>query len=559
MNTKNIENKQETITANIPVIEKGESVLLTNLDGNYVVSEIEKNKSSFENYIDLSNYDARKMEHLYDRLLENETTSYMTTSDELASLAKNTQSNIDKIVKINGIVKYNINKNDIVGRLVEVIENNLNTNYSINFPTIKSAKKKELKMLEEMKDFIKGFNEDINIESLIRDCVISSYVEGNFVFYLKGSSEKGFGYVKYPLKIVEITERNIDGEPIVAFNVRDLKSKLKSSVSKFGKMKAKQKIDIQTVIDEEVKRDYPSEVYDAYLANDQYVYLDPARVGVVRINNLGGKYGLTPIFKCLDSLLTLETIDNADRKTIQSKSKKIIHQKMRSNGLNDKGGFDTNAIGYAQASLIQAMSNDIVVYTSNPLVESLEYIESKAELTDYNTVLYNRNRALDALGISFTTNSSKNGANTVSINYQDLLKTINKIVRELEKVINKLYRTALEEAGFLVEYAPKIKIQSTSLLDLDSCMKLVDLLYSKIGASYETVYNALGMDVESEVERRKRENDMGYDELFKPHGNSYTSNSNDLITNTDVNDNGSKKSNDTDKSLEDKARNKTKV
>lgn len=559
MTTKNIENKQETITANIPIIEKGESVLLTNVDGNYVISEIEKNKSSFENYIDLSNYDARKIEHLYDRLLENETTSYMTTSDELASLAKNTQSNIDKIVKINGIVKYNINKNDIVGRLVEVIENNLNTNYSINFPTIKSAKKKELKMLEEMKDFIKDFNEDINIESLIRDCVISSYVEGNFVFYLKGSSEKGFGYVKYPLKIVEITERNIDGEPIVAFNVRDLKSKLKSSVSKFGKMKAKQKIDIQTVIDEEVKRDYPSEVYDAYLANDQYVYLDPARVGVVRINNLGGKYGLTPIFKCLDSLLTLETIDNADRKTIQSKSKKIIHQKMRSNGLNDKGGFDTNAIGYAQASLIQAMSNDVVVYTSNPLVESLEYIESKAELTDYNTVLYNRNRALDALGISFTTNSSKNGANTVSINYQDLLKTINKIVRELEKVINKLYRTALEEAGFLVEYAPKIKIQSTSLLDLDSCMKLVELLYSKIGASYETVYNALGMDVESEVERRKRENDMGYDELFKPHGNSYTSNSNDLITNTDVNDNGSKKSNDTDKSLEDKARNKTKV
>ena len=555
---KESEIKQETIAANIPVIPRGESVVLTNLDGNYVISEMDSQKSMFENYIDLSSYDVRKLEHLYDKLLENENGSYMTTSEELANLAKNTQSSIDKIVKVNSIIKYNVNKNDIVGRLIEVIENNINTNYRIDFPVSKTGKKKEIKMLDEAKECINRFNESIDIETLIKDCVISTYTEGNFVFYLRGSDDKGYGYVKYPLKIVEVTDRTIDGEPIIVFNVRELKNRLRASINVYGKMKANQKVNIQDIIDKEVQRDYPTEVYEAYAVNDQYVYLDPAKVGTVRINNLGGKYGLSPIFKSLDSLLTLETIDNADRKTIQSKTKKIIHQKMRADGLNEKGGFDTNAIGYAQASLIQAMSNEVVVYTSNPLVESLEYVESKAELTDYNTVLYNRNRALDSLGISFTANSSKNGANTVSINYQDLLKTINKIVKELEKIINKLYKTVLEEAGFLVEYSPKIKIQSTSLLDLDSCCKLVDLLYSKIGASYETVYNTLGMSVDAEVERRRKENEMGYDEIFMPHGNSYTSNSN-LITEALKNDNGSKKSDDVDKSLEDKARNDLKV
>lgn len=555
---KESEIKQETIAANIPVIPRGESVVLTNLDGNYVISEMDSQKSMFENYIDLSSYDVRKLEHLYDKLLENENGSYMTTSEELANLAKNTQSSIDKIVKVNSIIKYNVNKNDIVGRLIEVIENNINTNYRIDFPVSKTGKKKEIKMLDEVKECINRFNESIDIETLIKDCVISTYTEGNFVFYLRGSDDKGYGYVKYPLKIVEVTDRTIDGEPIIVFNVRELKNRLRASINVYGKMKANQKVNIQDIIDKEVQRDYPTEVYEAYAVNDQYVYLDPAKVGTVRINNLGGKYGLSPIFKSLDSLLTLETIDNADRKTIQSKTKKIIHQKMRADGLNEKGGFDTNAIGYAQASLIQAMSNEVVVYTSNPLVESLEYVESKAELTDYNTVLYNRNRALDSLGISFTANSSKNGANTVSINYQDLLKTINKIVKELEKIINKLYKTVLEEAGFLVDYSPKIKIQSTSLLDLDSCCKLVDLLYSKIGASYETVYNTLGMSVDAEVERRRKENEMGYDEIFMPHGNSYTSNSN-LITEDLKNDNGSKKSDDVDKSLEDKARNDLKV
>ena len=51
------------------------------------------------------------------------------------------------------------------------------------------------------------------------------------------------------------------------------------------------------------------------------------------------------------------------------------------------------------------------------------------------------------------------------------------------------------------------------------------------------------------------------EELFIPHGNSYTSNSNQLIDNidTDKNSNGSKKSENQDKALEDKANNDTKV
>lgn len=556
----------KTIEANIPVLESGQKIVISNIDGNYIASEFEVHQGQFDDYLQLAEYDVEKLSHLYDRLLIKDNNEYVTTPEQISSLAKNTQTNLEKIIKINGIIQYYLNKSDLIGKTYEILENNINTNFTINYPLVgginKSAKKKESKMKDEIRSLINKFNSDIDIKKLIVDNVMSVYTEGNFIMYLKGDSDNGYGVVKYPLDIIEITDRTIDGEPLVVFNVNELKSRLQGSINKYGKMKTKQKVDIKTIIQEEVKRDYPEEVYEAYKNNDNYVYLNPERIGVNRINNMGKRYGVTPLFKALTPLLTLETIDNVDRKNLQAKAKKVFYQKMRKECIDDNGQIDINAVGYAQASLLQAMDSDVVIYTSTGLVESLEILEPKADPTDNDIVSSNRNRVLGACGITFSSNESKNGANVVKINYEDLLKTINKINRGLERILNKLYKVILDENGFPAEYAPTINIQNTLLLDLDSCSKLVDLVYSKIGLSYKTAIEALGLDYEEEVSRRKTENDNKFDEeIFIPHGNSYTSNSNQLIDNadSDKNSNGSKKSENQDKSLEDKVNNDVKV
>lgn len=552
--------KSDTIVANIPKLKEGEVAYLSNIGGNYIVSEFSNSKdnSLFKDYLDLSNYDVQKLQHLYDRILSSESSSYSTTQEELSSLAKNTQTNMEKIIKVNGIVKYNINKDDIIGKTIEVIENNINTRFTINYPSINGlnnkSKKKEVKLKEDLQIAIDKFNDQIDINSLIINCVNSTYTEGNYVIYLKGEEKSGYGVIKYPLGYVEITDRVIDGEPIVAFNVQKLKSEIQSSFKKYGKMKSKQTVDIVDVIDKEIQRDYPLEVYNAYKVNDKYTYLNPERVGVVRINNFGQAYGLTPMFKALSPLLTLETIDATDRKNISAKAKKIIFQKMRKECMDDNRNIDLNAVGYAQASLLQAMQNDVVVYTGNPYIENLEILEPKTDPTSNDVVLSNRNRVFSALGISFITNESNQSMNTVKIAYDDLLKTINKITKSLEGVINKFYRQFCTENGFPVEYSPTIQIHDTKLLDIDSLLKLVDLYYSKIGISYKTVFENLGIDYDEEVNRRIQENELDIENIFLPHPSSYTSNSNDLIENTDKNSNNSKKSEDEDKSIKDKAR-----
>ena len=557
---------ERTIEASIPILNSGEKIVISNIDGNYVASEFEIKQGQFDDYLKLAEFDVEKLSHLYDRLLEKDNSEYVTNPEQISNLAKNTQTSLDKVIKINGIVQYYLNKSDLIGKTYEILENNINTNYTINYPLVgginKASKKKESKMKDEIKALINKFNQSIDIKKLIVDSAMTVYTEGNHIMYLKGNAENGYGIVKYPLDIVEITDRTIDGEPLVVFNVNELKSRLQGSVSKYGKMKTKQRVDIKNIILEEIKRDYPEEVYESYKNGDSYVYLDPARIGVNRINNRGKKYGVTPLFKALTPLLTLETIDNVDRKNLQAKAKKVFYQKMRKECIDANGQVDINAVGYAQASLLQAMDSDVVIYTSTGLVEGLEILEPKADPTDNDVVASNRNRVLGACGITFSSNESKNGANVVKINYEDLLKTINKINRGLERILNKLYKVVLEENGFPIEYSPTIKIQNTLLLDLDSCSKLVDLCYSKIGLSYKTAIETLGLDYDEEISRRREENENKFDEeLFIPHGNSYTSNSNQLIDNidTDKNSNGSKKSENQDKALEDKANNDTKV
>lgn len=556
----------KTIEANIPMLDVGQKIVISNIDGNYIASEFEVSQGQFNDYLQLAEYDVEKLSHLYDRLLIKDNNEYITTPEQICNLAKNTQTSLEKVIKINGIIQYYLNKSDLMGKTYEILENNINTNFTINYPLVggvnKSIKKKELKMKEEIESLIDKFNSNVNIKKLIVDNVMSVYTEGNFIMYLKGDKDNGYGIVKYPLDIIEITDRVIDGEPLVVFNVNELKSRLQGSINKFGKMKTKQKVDIKTIIHEEVKRDYPEEVYEAYSNNDSYVYLNPERIGVNRINNMGKKYGVTPLFKALTPLLTLETIDNVDRKNLQAKAKKVFYQKMRKECIDSNGQIDINAVGYAQASLLQAMDSDVVIYTSTGLVESLEILEPKADPTDNDIVSSNRNRVLGACGITFSSNESKNGANVVKINYEDLLKTINKINRGLERILNKLYKVILYENDFPVQYAPTINIQNTLLLDLDNCSKLVDLVYSKIGLSYKTAIEALGLDYNEEISRRKVENDNKFDEeIFTPHGNSYTSNSNDLLNNTESNknSNGSKKSEDQDKSLRDKSNNDVNV
>ena len=499
--------------------------------------------------LDCSVYDFDQKRHTYSRYLggdENVSDTTLTLSD-IDSYAENPQNDLSDIKKINSYVKQYVNKDDIIGKVYESVQIYTNTQYSLKYPNLsEDSDKKQLD--EVVKPLIEGFNKKIDIENFINTGVSTSFLEGNFISYLRTDPKSGKAVVDYyPISMIEISEYNIDGEPAILFSVRELKSKLRIN----SRRKKNGKDIFYDKVEKVMKDNYPSEIYDAYMKNENYALLDPKRVGLVRVNNLGGLYGLTPIFKALKPALLLEGIENADETIVKVRSKKIVHQKLR----KEIAGTDyqkqaLDEMQYAHNNLVSAWKNKTVLITSPWWVESINYVSDETPLTDTDTLKTYRSRVFTALGINFV--DTEANLNLSNISVKDLIKTVDRIAENLCKVINKYYKTLLEENNINMQLAPEIQIASSELLSLEMRKGLAEFIFTKLGGSYDTSYKILGVsDANTEAMKRKTEKDKGYDEIFKPHESFYTQ--------TGDNTNGRPRGKENEKQAYDDSRGENKV
>ena len=460
-------------------------------------------------------------------LKDGNSSSDKLTPEYIDELADGTQSDLKKIQVINNIVRKEINKDGIVGKTVECVTSNINTKTKISYDNEITGRNKT-KQLQQVKDFISTFNKAINTKRLIRTSIPTTFVEGNYICYLRHEDNK-YKVDYYPLGVCEISDYDVNGDPVVLFNIKELRSRLQKVYKKTKKNKA---LFFQN-IEDEVKANYPKEVYDAFVAKEEYAKLDVRYSGVIRINNLNRKYGLTPIFRAFKDILMLDTFDNSDRVNSKAKAKKIIHQKLRKEVMGtelNKKGFED--MSYAHENLMSAWKQPTVVVTTPPTVESITYVEPKIELTDINTVNNYRSRVLASLGIGFLMDSGSQSVSTADISVTQLLRTINMISEQLEDILQKWYRQILIDNGLPVEYCPTIQVIDSEALDFDMRKDLASTLYTIFNGSMSTSLELLGIDVNDEKEKRIKENDENYEEIFKCRQTAYTSSGRGEITET---------------------------
>lgn len=460
-------------------------------------------------------------------LKDGNSSSDKLTPEYIDELADGTQSDLKKIQIINTFVRKEINKDGIVGKTVECVTSNINTETKISYDEEITGRNKA-KQLQQVKDFIKSFNKTINTKRLIRNSIPTTFTEGNYICYLRHEDNK-YKVDYYPLGVCEISDYDVDGDPVVLFNIKELRSRLQKVYKKTKKNKAL----FFKNIEEEVKANYPKEVYDAFMAKEEYAKLDVKYSGVIRINNLNRKYGLTPIFRAFKDLLMLDTFDNSDRVNSKAKAKKIIHQKLRKEVMGtdlNKKGFEE--MSYAHENFMSAWKQPTVVVTTPPTVESITYVEPKIELTDINTVNNYRSRVLAALGIGFLMDSGSQSVSTADISVTQLLRTINMISEQLEDILQKWYKQILIDNNLPMEYCPTIKVIDSEALDFEMRKSLASTLYTIFNGSMTSSLELLGIDVNDEKEKRKKENDEGYDEIFKCRQTAYTSSGRGEITDT---------------------------
>ena len=522
------------------------SDMTTMQDGTIIVTDCEDDEEAtkrIKRILEQSTYDFEQKRHTYSRYLggEDNVSDTLTISD-IDTYAENPQNSLSNIKKINSIVKEYVNKDDIIGKVYESVQIYTNSQYSLKYPSVEDDISKN-KLETDVKPLIEKFNQKIDIQHFIENGVSTSFLEGNFISYLRTDAKTGKAVIDYyPVSIIEISEYNIDGEPAVLFNVNDLKSKLRIN----SRRKKNGKDIFYDKVEDVIKNNYPSEVYAAYKNNEKYALLDPARVGLVRVNNLGGLYGLTPIFKALKPALLLEDIEKADETIVKVRSKKIVHQKLRKEIAGvDYGKQALNEMSYAHTNLVNAWKNKTVLVTTPWWVESIGYVTCDDELTDTETLKTYRSRVFNALGINFMDTEANLNLSNVSI--KDLIKTIDKISEGLCNIINKYYKLLLEENNIDIALAPQIEIMSSEMLSLEMRKSIAEFLFTKLGASYDTTYKILGVSsADTEAVKRNVEKDKSYEEIFMPHANYFNQSGDTNSTNdgTTQNNNNIKKTED---------------
>lgn len=441
--------------------------------------------------------------------------------EDINMLAQNAQNDLQKILKINSIVRQRINEDDIIGKVYEAVISNLNTDIKISFENLPIKYKKKYK--DQAEALIKQFHKETNLNLILSASIPTVYVEGNCIKYLR---TKNGHYVidTYPLGVAIVSDYSVNGIPYVLIDIRELTNRLQKTTIK-GK---KNRPLFFGSLAEEIKNNYPEEVYQAYINKEHYAKLDLRRTGLNRFCNMNRKYGLTPVFKAIKPSLMLDTIDKADDTNTRAKAKKIIHQILRKEVMGqtyEKKGLEEMA--YAHENLISAWKNPTVVYTSPPCVEKIEYVEPKVEATNTTTINQYRSRVTSALGISFLNTDGNQTVSTANISIAQLMKTINKIAEQEEAILSRWYSIILEENGIPQEYCPTPHIMDAELLEFEMRKDLSELLYSKFNCSYETAYSLVGIDVKDEIEKRKEEKRLGYEDILTVHPTSYNSSGND--------------------------------
>lgn len=441
--------------------------------------------------------------------------------DTLRDLTSDIHNDISKVIRLNEIIRRFILTDDIIGKTYESLESNLNTTYKLSYGRY-DGKRNKKKQLENVQKMIDDFNIEINLEQLIRDCIPLTYAEGNFIMYLRKVNE---GYIvdHYPLGIALISEYTSNGNPIVCIDIKELEARLKKTYRKTKKGNSLFFKDIE----DDIKNNYPEEVYAAYKTRESYARLDPSRTGVVRIGNMGRRYGVSPIVRALRAALMLENIEDSDYINNKAKAKKIIHQVLRKEvmGQNyeNKG---LAAAAYAHSELMKAWKNRTVVYTSSPAVEKIVYVEPNVEGTPSDKINLYRSKIMTTLGIGFIDNNVKSFS-VANISLDQLMKTINSISEQLERVIVRFYKIVLKDNNIEDEFLPSIGIVDAEQLSLDMKQSLVELLYSKLNCSLESALNILGYSIEDEKQKRLKENEEGIEEIFSPRKTIYTSGGSD--------------------------------
>lgn len=148
------------------------------------------------------------------------------TLKDIDDLAEGINSDIDKVIRANAIIRKKIHTNALIGRTYEAIYSNVNSRCTLQYPNPEGRNKQ--KALKSAQMCIDEFNRQINLQEFVREGIAGVCREGNRIYNLRID---GGNYVidTYPLPIGFVTDWEVNGHPLLAINLKQLENRLKKT------------------------------------------------------------------------------------------------------------------------------------------------------------------------------------------------------------------------------------------------------------------------------------------------------------------------------------------
>lgn len=453
------------------------------------------------------------------------------TLSDLNQVVVGINSTLTKVLKANSYILQSILLDAFMGRAYEIIYSNINTDYRLIYPELNKDDNEET--FNQVKDEIDNFNKFTNIKNIIREAVMGVFREGNYSLYLRlENNDKDITSAvidHYPLELCYPSGYLIDGESILEFNIASIKKALRNSYPK-TRSKKKEAIYFEE-IKKEIEANFPKEIVEAYTSSESIVRLNDRYTGYMKVNDMGSKFGVSPFLKALKPLVVLNNIEAADVADSKTRSKKIIFQKLRKELMGSNGerkGFAE--MQYAHEAAAKALKTNFCLYTAPAYVEDLSYVIDKSTNDNSSdSITTYTSKMLTALGIGFS-DSELSSYSIANISVDQLMKTINAITKQIERIISKFYCVYIEDLGLPKEFAPEILISDTELMEWNLKKEFAQFAYSTLNASRDTVFKIIGLNIEDEKQRRIKENSENLDSVFSPRPTAYNTG---IVTDTE--------------------------
>lgn len=353
--------------------------------------------------------------------------------------------------------------------------------------------------------------EKIHLNEKMESWFYQYYLFANVYFSLMEDSD----IVTLPPHLMRITNVKVGENPLVEFNARTIKQDLKRQGQKALK-KFLEDDDLNVRL-----AGYPVEVSEAVRKNVEYVQLDPKTTFVWQASHPEwSRYAMPMIVSALKALAKKELISEYEGALLALAAASFVHVKV---GAPPNGAVvaDNNILSGIQGLVKQAMKAGGGIFTSNDLV-SIDLIQPDMDhMWDQQKYSDANEQILGAFGInngvttgtdsSVSFGSSQVSARIVSLRISAARKSfcelMNRIIRAVNGSPYGLPRTNRDKLPvFCMPTSDLTKVAAFQ----EACMKL----WESGNLSRKTLMETYNLDIDLEYERKKKERDDGYDEIF---------------------------------------------